>query len=217
MEIQDYLCPKLDSYEQMLYHYLFRQSHFRGSPEILIGLRSLRYKVGLGTGKPGSPPSEEQIRVKIKSLEQKGILKLIQRTREGTTIRVYLPSEIPGCIPKEQENVTPDLESIDFSTDDNRQYILNREQNKCFYCLKQLKPEAYELDHVVPLSKNGDNSYRNLVASCRDCNNSKGHNDADDFIRSLYRRNLLSSDEFNQRLKVIVDLKEGKLIPKILI
>jgi len=42
----------------------------------------------------------------------------------------------------------------------------------CMYCGKK-KPKL-ELEHVIPLSLEGDNSYNNIVAACRTCNARKG-------------------------------------------
>jgi hypothetical protein len=59
----------------------------------------------------------------------------------------------------------------------------------------------------------GDNSYRNVVAACRQCNNRKGSSDAEDFLRVLYRENILSHDDFEQRLFHLYRLKIGELRP----
>ena len=58
---------------------------------------------------------------------------------------------------------------------------------RCVYCGKRLRPEQMEVDHIVPVgavrhnilyrplvSAEGVNSFRNLVPSCRKCNNRKG-------------------------------------------
>jgi 5-methylcytosine-specific restriction endonuclease McrA len=215
-QIQDYLCPKLDSYEQMLYHYFFRHSHMEGSRECIVGLTSLRNKIGLGTGVPGNPPSEDQIRTKVRSIETKGFIKIVDRTREGTTIRVLLPAEVPGCIPTEKRKNEIDVEAIDFSIKPYRHCILLRESSKCFYCFRELKEGRYELDHVVPSSRNGNKTYRNLVAACLDCNNTKGDEAVESFLRSLFRRNLLSEEELQGRLQAVSELQEGKRVPPML-
>jgi hypothetical protein len=215
-QIQDYLCPKLDPYEQMLYHYFFRHSHMEGSDQCVVGLKSLRNRIGLGTGMPGSPPSEDQVRTKVRSIEAKGFIRIVCRTREGTAIKVLLPAEIPGCIPAQEKEAEPDIETINYFRQPYRRCIVLREGSKCFYCFRELKEGRYELDHVVPSSKNGTNSYRNLVAACLDCNNTKGNDTAESFLRSLFRRNLLSEEELQGRLLSISELQEGKRIPPVL-
>ena len=36
------------------------------------------------------------------------------------------------------------------------------------------EPQAPELDHIIPLSKGGEHSYRNTQCTCRQCNGAKG-------------------------------------------
>lgn len=59
---------------------------------------------------------------------------------------------------------------------------LKRTNFKCFYCGVQLSPTRWHLDHVVPLSKNGINSFTNITPSCKTCNLMKGAFPLDKFI-----------------------------------
>lgn len=53
--------------------------------------------------------------------------------------------------------------------------VLVRDQCICQYCHKAIENhEEFELDHVIPLSKGGRDNYRNIVTSCRACNQKKG-------------------------------------------
>jgi 5-methylcytosine-specific restriction endonuclease McrA len=49
---------------------------------------------------------------------------------------------------------------------------LKRDGHKCAYCGRADLPLT--LDHVIPRSKGGDDSWENLVAACLPCNNRKG-------------------------------------------
>ena len=51
--------------------------------------------------------------------------------------------------------------------------IMNSCDWKCFYCKCELTKENRTIDHFVPLSRGGDHSIFNLVASCDTCNFSK--------------------------------------------
>ena len=53
-----------------------------------------------------------------------------------------------------------------------RRNILKRDGHKCVYCGRADLPLT--LDHVIPRSKGGDDSWENLVAACLPCNNRKG-------------------------------------------
>ena len=51
---------------------------------------------------------------------------------------------------------------------------LHRHQNRCAYCHQHLGGEIrLEWDHVVPISRGGQNSIGNLLPSCSACNRSK--------------------------------------------
>ena len=51
--------------------------------------------------------------------------------------------------------------------------VWRRDEGKCAQCGSQ---EFLEYDHVVPFSKGGANTYRNIQLLCQDCNRSKGAN-----------------------------------------
>ena len=63
-------------------------------------------------------------------------------------------------------------EHIKFSC--SRKNILLRDDNQCQYCGCFFEVSYLTLDHVIPRSRGGINSWRNLVAACRDCNQKKG-------------------------------------------
>jgi 5-methylcytosine-specific restriction endonuclease McrA len=94
-----------------------------------------------------------------------------------------------------------------------RKAIHAREQNRCFYCLRRTTPAVQCLDHVVPRSRFGRNSYRNLASSCMECNSQKGEKVAEDFLRELYRERRLSATELAERLRALEALASGKFRP----
>jgi hypothetical protein len=49
--------------------------------------------------------------------------------------------------------------------------ILDRDKHTCVYCGRA---GATTMDHVMPQSRGGGNTWENLAASCRSCNNAKG-------------------------------------------
>ncbi len=54
-----------------------------------------------------------------------------------------------------------------------RQNVLLRDENTCQYCGKTPSKKELNLDHVVPKSKGGKNTWKNLVTSCKRCNSRK--------------------------------------------
>jgi len=214
-EFQDYLAPKLDVYEQAIYLYLVRHSRLIGKDETTVGFKSARKQLAFGIGKAGTPPSEGVCYEKVKSLDGKGYIKVLGTEHSGTRIHPYLPHEINGLIQAEKQEALQTLEEMDFfEVPENRELILEREGNKCFYCLTALNTNNYVIEHVLSRPQ-GDNSYRNVVASCRQCNNRKGSSDAQDYCRTLYRAGFITSTEFEERLSHLERLRNGDLKPEL--
>ncbi len=209
----DYLAPRLDTYEQAIYLYLFRHTRLLGLEEAVIGFKSARRRMACGVGEKGKPMSENTAYEKLRSLEEKGCIVILDSTHEGRKIRLKLPCEIAGVVMKEEPPTMPDLETQDFfNVEENRARILMREGNRCFYCLRQLNGENYVIEHVVSRPM-GDNTYRNVVAACRQCNNRKGASEVADWLRTLYRGGFLREAEFRERLSHLQRLSAGELKP----
>lgn len=54
----------------------------------------------------------------------------------------------------------------------NRKRIYKRDNNQCVYCESK---KHLTIDHVIPKSKGGNNSWKNLVTCCLACNLKKGN------------------------------------------
>lgn len=61
--------------------------------------------------------------------------------------------------------------------------ILNNQKSKCAICKCSIR-DGYDVDHVIPLSKGGDNGPMNLQLLCPTCNRQKGAKDPIDFMQS---------------------------------
>jgi hypothetical protein len=108
---------------------------------------------------------------------------------------------------------SPDIETEDFfEIEENRNRILERDERRCFYCLRQLTRENYVIEHVVSRPA-GTNSYRNVVAACRECNNRKGSSTAEEWLRTLYREGFLDAAAFQERQLHLERLQAGELKP----
>ena len=55
-----------------------------------------------------------------------------------------------------------------------RENILSRDKYTCQYCGKKPLSKELTLDHVVPKSRGGKNTWENLVSACKKCNQKKG-------------------------------------------
>lgn len=52
----------------------------------------------------------------------------------------------------------------------SRRNIFERDKNTCQYCAKRLSKSELTIDHVVPQSKGGGDTWENLVLACVRCN-----------------------------------------------
>ena len=213
-QIEDLLVPRLrlSVIDRAIYSHLLRHSRFEGKLRLHFSVRWLAKgaRVSVGAARQG-----------LRRLFSQGVLRLIERSKSGHVIEVRLPNEILAGSPQQIElddSATPpsadNLEETDFlQTKALRQSIHQRENGRCFYCLRRLTSEVQCLDHVVPQAASGGNSYRNLVSCCLECNSQKSDKPAPDFLRWLFRERRITSVELAARLQALDLLAAGKLRP----
>lgn len=56
----------------------------------------------------------------------------------------------------------------------NRANIVWRDNNQCQYCGNFFPLDKLTMDHVIPKSRGGKNTWENLAAACMKCNQKKG-------------------------------------------
>ena len=66
-----------------------------------------------------------------------------------------------------------------------RKNVMRRDRHRCQYCGKR---DSLTIDHVMPRSRGGRDSWENLVTACVPCNNRKGGRTPDEAAMSLRRR-----------------------------
>jgi 5-methylcytosine-specific restriction endonuclease McrA len=213
-QVDDLLVPRLrlDVADRAAYCYLLRHSRLEGKLRIRFSMPWLGRGICLS--------SSAARRAVGRLIEQKA-LRLVECSTAGRVAEVLLPEEILADRLKEMASrptasvaVRANLEEEDFlRTKTLRHAIHAREAGRCFYCLKRHTPSSNCLDHVVPRTQWGNNSYRNLVSCCRECNSQKGQCRADDFLRSLFRDRKLTESELAGRLRALDALAAGKLPP----
>ena len=84
----------------------------------------------------------------------------------------------------------------------SRAMIYKRDDHQCQYCgtFKNLT-----IDHIIPRSKGGKDTWENLVACCSSCNTKKGD-------KYLYETNMkLRKKPLAPMSKVILDVKKSKV------
>ena len=69
-----------------------------------------------------------------------------------------------------------------------RKNIFLRDKFVCQYCGKIHNPNDLTIDHLIPRSKGGSNSWENVVTACRKCNQKKGHKSLRDCGMTLIKK-----------------------------
>ncbi|MGB7280711.1 MAG: HNH endonuclease signature motif containing protein [Candidatus Acidiferrum sp.] len=218
-QLEDQLAPRLrlSVIDRTVYAHLLRHSRLEGKLRLHFSIMWLARNIRLSTG---------PVREGVRRLVTHGALRLIQRSKAGHVVEVRLPDEIRAmrlnrierrAAAKEESAHTRaplNFERLDFmSSKPLRNSIHARERGQCFYCLRRTSSTVHCLDHVVPRSRSGPNSYRNLVSSCMECNVAKGEKPADDFLRCLYRERRLTAAELAARLRALDALASLSFIP----
>lgn len=206
-DMEDRLIPrlKLGLSERAVYSQLVRHSRLEGHRRFHFSVNWLCRLMRL---------SSTPVRRAVRILSSKGALRIHERSHAGHVVDVLLPAEIAACREAPAAPGEIDLEAVDFThSRELRDAIHRRERARCFYCFRFLSLRVRALDHVVPRAKNGQNSYRNLVSCCTECNARKGEMAAEDFLRKLFRERRLNPKEFNNRLRDLAALASGKLKP----
>lgn len=68
-----------------------------------------------------------------------------------------------------------------------KEKIFIRDKYECQYCGSK---EELEIDHIIPLSKGGNNDDSNLITACHKCNNLKSDKTLKEFVSSGHCKNL---------------------------
>lgn len=222
-QFEDALAPRLRLYttERSVYYHLLRHSRLEGKTRLHFSVIWLARNLCL---------SQETVRKALRGLVRHRALLLVHRSKAGHVMDICLPEEVPAArvssVQEGEADASPrssdraphggKLEEIDFMrTRALRRAIHAREGGVCFYCLRVIGPGMQCLDHVMPRSQQGSNSYRNLVSCCLECNSHKGERRAEDFLRLLYREGRLTGAELIRGLQSLKDLAAGKLRPKL--
>jgi 5-methylcytosine-specific restriction endonuclease McrA len=214
--VEDVVVPqlRLGMIDHLVYVHLLRHSHLEGRRRLHFSIPWLARNINLS-----NCPTREAVR----RLAAFGVLRLVERSKQGHVAEVRLPEEVRGvrvraraaARAREAARADPsDIEQMDFmKTLELRRTIHARERGRCFYCLRRVPPRLECLDHVVPRARVGCNSYRNLVSACMECNAQKGEQPADEYLRWLFREHRLGAAELRGRFEALELLAAGKLRP----
>src|SRR3990172_7745496 len=124
----------------------------------------------IGGGNFESSPVYKKWKTRIEEAKRK-----LENAKKILGVKVREKFGFPD-IPEEQEESisTDDREQTktirETIPDDVKMYVWKRDGGKCLKCGSQ---EKLEFDHIIPLSKGGSNTARNIQLLCEKCNRSK--------------------------------------------
>ena len=83
-----------------------------------------------------------------------------------------------------QKMQNPEISNIEYQQGELqgyevREYLLDKWGRECAYCGKKDVP--LEIEHIVPRSRGGSDRVSNLTIACRECNQAKGNQTAEEF------------------------------------
>ncbi|MEM8758674.1 MAG: HNH endonuclease [Planctomycetota bacterium] len=70
----------------------------------------------------------------------------------------------------------------------NRRNLFARDRNRCQYCGRHFPTSELSIDHVLPRSQGGGDSWTNLVCACIRCNAKKGGRTPEQAAMALVKR-----------------------------
>ncbi len=70
----------------------------------------------------------------------------------------------------------------------NRRNLFARDHNQCQYCGNRFPTSELSIDHVLPRSQNGPDTWQNLVCACVKCNSRKGGRTPEQARMTLIRK-----------------------------
>lgn len=83
-----------------------------------------------------------------------------------------------------------------------RQRIFRRDKMTCQYCGEKKSLKSLTLDHVLPKSRGGQNTWENLVAACHDCNIKKADRTPEEAAMPLLSIPCKPDDEMGFRISI---------------
>ena len=84
--------------------------------------------------------------------------------------------------------------------------VFKRDAFTCQYCGRSAPDVVLEIDHILPVSKGGDNDILNLVTSCSECNNGKSNRLLnDDSVVQKQKEQLKELNEKREQLRMMIE------------
>lgn len=88
--------------------------------------------------------------------------------------------------------------------------VFKRDKFTCQYCGKSAPDVILHVDHIMPISKGGEEDITNLITACQDCNLGKGARELDDDATVKKQKQQLDElQERREQLEMMVEWQKG--------
>lgn len=88
--------------------------------------------------------------------------------------------------------------------------VFKRDSFTCQYCGRSAPDVVLQVDHIKPVSKDGDDDMLNLITSCHDCNAGKGARELSDESAVAKRRAQLEDlQERREQIEMMLEWQSG--------
>lgn len=88
--------------------------------------------------------------------------------------------------------------------------VFKRDSFTCQYCGRSAPEVILHVDHILPVSKDGDNSIINLITACADCNGGKGARElSDDAVLAKRKKQVDELQERREQLEMMSEWQQG--------
>lgn len=89
-----------------------------------------------------------------------------------------------------------------------KEYLLHLYNYRCAYCHELSNDPILEKEHIIPRSKNGSNKIDNLCLSCKTCNQDKGNDLPNEWLKKLSQSTSnINTIRFNNFSKIVKGIK----------
>lgn len=170
-QIVNFVLPEITPYELSFYLFLLGKSFETKQKDVRVGKRTIAYNCGKGTR--SDKANFQHVTKILKSLEEKGCIRIGDTKIRGTLYSVNTPTEIPFAAEKIALAGQKDPGDDYFNIPERRRELFERDNWVCFYCGEKVTPEDVTLDHLIPQSKGGQHTKENLKTCCFTCNSIK--------------------------------------------
>lgn len=123
-----------------------------------------------------SPKAGELIRLRIES-------QLLMYYKGEVTNNP--PTRSPGD--RTEDELFPDVKQLPYNHPTTKQFLFGKQEERCNGCLEIFRFKTFEVDHIVPRSKGGEDHMDNLQLLCPNCNKRKGDKDMKIFAEMMLR------------------------------